>query len=398
MNTQSERVPADAARDAGGVIPLAVPDLSGREAEYLQECIRSTFVSSVGPFVERLEQMVAGLSGAREAVATSCGTTGLHAALTAVGVGRDDLVILPTFTFVASANAVAHCGAMPWLFDIDAASWTIDPARLEHALATETLRRGNHVVHAASGRRVAAMLPVHTLGTPADMQRIRALAQSYGLPVVADGAAALGATCGGRALGGLADLTVYSFNGNKTITAGGGGAVVGDDAELVRLVRHLTTTARVGRDYVHDRVGFNYRMTNLNAAVGCAQLERVESLVAAKRSIRHKYDDAFRGIEGVGLFPDVPDRTSACWFSGIVIADDRVPGVPAICEALRSHGIEARAFWRPMHLQPAFQDAPGGPFPVSSGLHARVLTLPCSTHLSDADQDYVIAVVRKLLA
>ena len=398
MNTQSSPGIADRAAAPGGMIPLAVPDLSGREAEYLQECIRSTFVSSVGPFVERFENMVAALAGGREAVATSCGTTGLHAALLAVGAGRDDLVVLPTFTLVACANANAHCGATPWLFDVEATSWTLDPAVLEHALATQTVRRGDQLFHAASGRRVAAILPVHTLGMPADMRRIRALAQEYGIPVVADGAAALGALYEGSALGGLADLTVYSFNGNKTLTAGGGGAVVGNDDALVGLARHLTTTARVGRDYVHDRVGYNYRMTNLNAAVGCAQLERAESLVAAKQSIRRKYDEAFRGIPGVTLFPDVAGRTSACWFSGVVAGADELPPVSVLCERLREHAIEARPFWRPMHLQPSFKDAPGGPFPISDGLHARILTLPCSTHLTHADQAYVISIVHKLLA
>lgn len=380
------------------MIPLAVPDLSGRESEYLQECIRSTFVSSVGPFVERLEKQVAALSGAREAVATSSGTCGLHAALVAVGAGRDDLVILPTYTFIASANAIAHCGASPWLFDVDRDSWTLDVRCLERALAEETVREGGRITHAASGRRVAAIMPVHTLGLPADMARIRVVATEYGLPVVADGAAALGATYGGRPLGPLADLTVYSFNGNKTLTAGGGGAIVGDHPQLMKVVRHLTTTARLGRDYVHDRVGYNYRMTNLNAAVGCAQLERADALVAAKRQIRRVYDDAFRDIPGISFFPAPPGREGASWFSGIVIDDPALPDVSALCEALRAEGIEGRTFWRPVHLQLPFSNASGGPFPTSEGLYARVLTLPCSTGLAPSKQAHVIAVVRRLLA
>lgn len=399
LEAGDESVPATAmpAQHCDGMIPLAVPDLSGREGEYLQECIDSTFVSSVGPFVERFESMVAALSGAREAVATSSGTCALHAALMAVGVERDDLVILPTYTFIASANSIAHCGAMPWLMDIDAASWTLDPLLLEGALANETRRKDGGLMHVASGKRVAAIMPVHTLGIPADMPRIRAIAADYDLPVVADGAAALGATCSGRALGGLADLTVYSFNGNKTVTAGGGGAVVGNDPALVRLVRHLTTTARVGRDYVHDRVGYNYRMTNLNAAVGCAQLERADALIAAKRRTHAIYDDAFRDIKGVECFPRPTGRESACWFSGILLVGDHLPKVSALCEQLGEQGIEGRPFWRPMHLQACFNSAPGGPFPISNRIHTRILTLPCSTHLSSSDQSHVIAAVRGLL-
>ncbi|MBF0157758.1 MAG: aminotransferase class I/II-fold pyridoxal phosphate-dependent enzyme, partial [Magnetococcales bacterium] len=305
------------------MIPLAVPDLSGNEALYLQECIRSGFVSSVGPFVVRLEGMVATIAASAAAVATSSGTTGLHAALTAVGVGRDDLVIVPALTFIASANAVAHCGADPWLMEIDPVSWTLDADRLAETLESSAERRETdgrggerdepgsskatqeRVIHRQSGRRVAAIMPVHTLGAAADMEKIVAVAHSWGLPVVADGAAALGSLYRGKPLGKSgADLTVFSFNGNKTVTAGGGGAVAGDDLPLLALVKHLTTTARVGEDYDHDRVGFNYRMTNLQAAVGCAQLERLPALLAAKRRIRAEYDAVLSEIPGLSPFPD----------------------------------------------------------------------------------------------
>jgi hypothetical protein len=202
------------------MIPLAIPNLAGNEAKYLQECVETNFVSSIGPFVIRFEEMVATAAGARFAVATSAGTTGLHAALAAVGVTRDDLVILPSFTFIASANAIAHCGAMPWLFDVDAGSWTLDGEAVARALAGETERRDGRLVHKGSGRRVAAMMPVFTLGMPADMDRLTALAREYRLPLVVDAAPALGARYKGRAVGALgADLTVFSFNGNKTVTA-----------------------------------------------------------------------------------------------------------------------------------------------------------------------------------
>lgn len=377
------------------MIPLSVPNLAGREAEYLQQCVDSTFVSTVGPFVSRFEEMVAAAASAPHAVATSAGTTGLHAALTAVGVGRDDLVVLPALTFIASANAIAHCGALPWLMDVDPASWALDPALLGRCLETETRRDGDGALrHAASGRRIAAIMPVYTLGTPADMAPIAALAREYGLPTVADAAAALGATYRGQPLGALgADLTVFSFNGNKTITAGGGGAVIGQDEALCRTVRHLTTTARVGSDYDHDRVGFNYRMTNLQAAVGCAQMENLDTFVASKRAIRRHYDAAFADLPGLHPFPSPDWAESACWFSGVVL--DRAEDAAALRAALRQDGIDARPFWKPMHLQAPYREAPRTAQPATDGLWERVVTLPCSTGISERELDQVVSAVRR---
>ncbi|MBF0176821.1 MAG: aminotransferase class V-fold PLP-dependent enzyme [Magnetococcales bacterium] len=383
------------------MIPLAVPDLTGNEAPYLQECIRSTFVSSVGPFVDRFEAMVAEAAGSVRAVATSAGTTGLHAALTAVGVGRDDLVILPAYTFIGSANAVAHCGALPWLLDVDREGWNLDPERLEVELCQRTERRGeNQVVHRPTGRRVAAVMPVHVLGTPADMDAIVAIARRHGLPVVADGAAALGARSHGRPVGRLgADLTVFSFNGNKTVTCGGGGAVAGDDPALLDLVRHLTTTARHGEDYDHDRVGFNYRMTNIQAAVGCAQMERLADLVAAKRRIRARYDAACQDLPGVTPFPVPEWAESACWFSGCLLPETMDPeSIRRLHHAFREAGIAVRSFWKPLHDQVPYRDAPRTLLPVSETIAPRILTLPCSSGLTEAEQDQVIVTTRSLLS
>lgn len=372
------------------MIPLAVPNISGNEAAYLMECVKSTYVSSVGPFVTRLEEMTAHAMSAAACAVTSSGTTGLHAALTAVGVGPGDLVLLPSFTFIASANAVAHCHASPWFVDIAEDSWCLDPARLSELLHQETVRAGGHLVHTGSGRRVAAIMPVYTLGTPADMDLIGAIAEQFGLPVVADAAAAIGASYKGRDLSGLARLSVISFNGNKTITAGGGGAVAGNDTDLVALVRHLTTTARVGTDYDHDRVGYNYRMTNLQAAVGCAQLERLDEFVAAKRRIRHRYDQAFAGISGVTAFPQPTWAESACWFSGVVVGADIAEGLRA---DLCAQGVDARPFWKPAHLQAPYVGAPCGRLPVTEALWSRIVTLPCSTGLTDTEQDQVVEAV-----
>ncbi|CCF20862.1 Predicted pyridoxal phosphate-dependent enzyme [Pseudorhizobium banfieldiae] len=377
------------------MIPLCVPNISGNEGRYLAECVSSTFVSTIGPFVSRFETMVAEAAGTQGAVATSAGTTALHAALIAVGVQRDDLVICPALTFIASANAISHTGATPWLFDVDPASWTLDPALLSRELAEETQRHDGQIFHAKTGRRVSAIVPVFTLGIPADMDPILATAREYGLKVVVDGAAALGALYKGRKSGALgADLTMYSFNGNKTTTAGGGGAVAGDSDAVLAHFRHLTTTGRVGTDYDHDVVAFNYRMTNLQAAVGCAQMERLDEFVAAKRRIAARYEEGFRGLNGIGPFPDPEYATSPAWFSGFAFqGEDGGEKSRALRAYLREKSIDARPFWKPMHDQKPYASAPRTKMPVTDTLWRGVVTLPCSTHLTRAEQDKVIETV-----
>ena len=375
------------------MIPLAVPNLTGRESEYLQECIETTFVSSVGPFVTRFEKMVAEASGGSMAAATSAGTTGLHAALIAVGVGQNDLVVLPSFTFIASANAIEYCGASPWLLDVTADSWTLDPVLLGEQLATETNQRNDSLIHKATGRRVAAVMPVYTLGMPANMDAIVKIANDYNLPVIADGAAALGATYKGRLSGNLgADLTIYSFNGNKTVTAGGGGAVVGKKVDLVKLVRHLTTTAKVGEGYHHDRIGFNYRMTNIAAAVGCAQMELLEKFVGVKRKIQKLYNEALENLPKVGVFPQPNWAEGTRWLSGIIMAN--VESAETLRFKLKKNSIDARPFWKPIHLQPMFTNSPATAQPVSSEIWSRIVTLPCSTGLKESEQAKVIETIR----
>lgn len=377
------------------MIPLCVPNLAGREAEYLQECVTSTFVSSVGPFVTRFEKMVAEASGAVEAVATSAGTTALHAGLVALGVQHGDLVICPSLTFIASANAISHTGATPWLFDVDPATWTLDPVLVASTLASETERRGSDLVHKSTGRRVSAMLPVFTLGIPCDMDPLLAVAREYGLPVAVDAAAALGATYNGKACGALgADLSMISFNGNKTVTCGGGGAIVGSDPAILKKVRHLTTTARVGADYDHDMVGYNYRMTNVQAALGCAQMENLDMFVAAKRRIAATYAEAFAPFADFEQFPDPEWAESACWFSGFVIRGDAGAERSAALRAhLRKRDVDARPFWRPMHQQAPYIAAPRTDMTVCEGLWERIVTLPCSTHLTAEDQTHICNAV-----
>ncbi len=378
------------------MIPLAVPDLTGNEKKYLDNCIDTTFVSSVGEYVTRFEKMVAEAVESRDAVAVSAGTTGLHAALYAAGVKYGELVIIPTFTFIASANAVRHCGADPWLMDVEAASWCLSPELVDAEIIKCCEQRETGLYHRESGRRVAALMPVYTLGNIPDMSGFRAVADRYGLPLIADAACAIGATYNGQSFGALADLSVLSFNGNKTITCGGGGAVVGDDDEKMKLVRHLTTTARVWPDYDFDMAGFNYRMTNLQAAVGCAQMERLSSFSAVKRKVRCYYESELSGLVGDGITFFPATDGSSCWFSGIVLPEgETLETAKSVCAFLKEEGIEARAFWKPVHLQKPYGDCFRSGVSVSEGLWQRIITLPCSTGISEDELAKTVATVRK---
>ena len=370
------------------MISLAIPNLTGNEKKYLDDCIDTTFVSSVGQYVTKFEEMVAEATGSPVAVATSAGTTAIHASLTAVGVKHNDLVIVPTFTFIASANAVRHCGAYPWLMDVSESDWCLDPDLVEAELKEHTERRADgQLYHKERDQRIAALMPVYTLGNIPDMDKFRAIADEYKLPLIVDAACAIGATYKGRKLGTLADLSTLSFNGNKTITCGGGGAVVGTDETLLAHVRHLTTTARVWPDYDFDEVGFNYRMTNIQAAVGTAQMERLQSFVDRKRYVRKYYEEnlaEWAKKKNVTFFPTT--EGSSCWFSGIVMPEEmQLKDAKTLCADLKEKGVEARSFWKPVHLQKPYADCPKSEVKVAEDLWQRIVTLPCSTNITETE-------------
>ena len=379
------------------MIPLAEPNLIGNEARYLRECVETNFVSSVGPFVDRFESLVAEAAGTPQAVATASGTTALHVALAALKIERDDLVAMPSFTFIATANAASYVGAGPCFVDVEPTSWTLDPRALDGTISGDFERQANGLRHRQSGRRLGAILAVHTLGHPADMDRLGAVASAHGLPLVVDAACALGAMYKGRPAAGLGTIAALSFNGNKTVTCGGGGALVSTDAALLAAARHLATTARTSRNYDHDRIGFNYRMTNLEAAVGVAQMERLASLVAAKRRIAGRYDKAFAGHPWLQPFPRAPWGESACWYAGAVLAENSPVDLDTVIARLHDRGIGARRFWKPVHLQSPYADCPRTPLPITDSIWNRVLTLPCSTGLAPKDQETVIDAVLAIL-
>lgn len=378
------------------MIPMAVPNLCGNEKKYLDNCIDTTFVSSVGEYVNRFEEMVAKATNCDEAVATSCGTTGLHAALTSIGVEYKDLVIIPSFTFIATANAVRQCGADPWMMEIKESNWCIDPDLVRDEIERNCkINDDGQLIHIDSNRRVSALMPVYTLGNIPDMDSLRAIADEYNLPLVVDAACAIGSKYKGQDFGPLSDLSIISFNGNKTITCGGGGAVTGNNKAAVKHVRHLTTTARVWPDYDFDEAGFNYRMTNVQAAIGVAQMERLQEFVNSKRKVRDYYMKSLRHLDqkGISFFPTT--EGSSCWFSGLVMPiGSSLEHNKKTCIKLKDHDVEARPFWKPIHLQKPYSDCPKTNLHYTESLWQRVLTLPCSTSITDSELETVAKTVK----
>ncbi|MCP5372632.1 MAG: LegC family aminotransferase [Hyphomicrobiales bacterium] len=376
-------------------IPLSEPWLAGNEAAYLADCVATNWVSSAGPYVDRFEGMVAGAVGAAHAVATASGTAALHTALMVAGVGPGDLVLTSTLTFIASANAIAYTGAEPVLVDADPATWQMDPARVAAYLAEDCAPGPDGPVEKASGRRVAAVMPVHILGHPVDMDPILAAARAHRLVVVEDATESLGARYKGRAAGTLGDLAAFSFNGNKLVTCGGGGMVVTGDGALAARARHLTTQAKSDPvESEHDALGYNYRLTNIQAAVGCAQMERLDTMVAARRRIAAAYRDAFAGVAGLAFMPAADWAEPVFWLSTVRI-DREIFGADrrAVLARLAEKGIQARPLWQPLHRGAVHGGARCLGGAVAEALQDQALSLPSSGSLTDADQARVVAAV-----
>ena len=358
-------------------IPLAVPDLRGREAELLVKCVTENWVSSAGPEVTAFEAAIARIAQRKHAVAVVNGTAGLHLALVACGVKLGDHVAVPDWTFAASANAIAHAGAIPHFVDVSESDWAIDPMLLQTALEADPL--------------IKAVIAVDPLGHSADFDALLPICRDRGVALVEDSAAAIGATYDGKPCGSLGDISVFSFNGNKTVTAGGGGMVLTDDDTKARFIRHVSTQARPGREYVHDHVGFNYRMTNINAAVGLAQVERLEEMVAAKQAIAARYDAALAGRNGITAMPRPAHSCSTCWLYSV-----RLPSEAAasnLVETMEKAGIEARIFWRSLAAQRPWAHTPRTLAGRSAALSGTVVSLPCSSSLTEAEQARVLAVL-----
>jgi len=382
-NLPQEVVQAVASVVGAGPLALHEPRFRGNEWIYLKECLDSTFVSSVGKFVDRFEADLAAFTGAKRAVAVVNGTAALHVALLLTGVEAGDEVLMPALTFIATANAVAYCQATPHFVDSEEHSLGMDPHALRDYLTATTEMRNGHCINRSTGRVIRAMVPMHTFGHPVDIEALLAVAHDFNLQLIEDAAESLGSTVGERHTGTFGLMGTLSFNGNKTITTGGGGAILTNDLELGARAKHLTTTAKVPHrwNFVHDEVGYNYRLPNLNAALGCAQLEQLPGFLLEKRRLFDGYQSRFADISGVRLVVEPAGCQSNYWLQALLLDESLADQRDAILTATNDAGLMTRPVWALMHRMPMYSKAPKAPLPVAESLERRLINIPSSSGL-----------------
>jgi len=367
-----------------GVLPeggeLHVPSLDKREQGLAVECIESGWISSLSPFVNRFEESLGNVTKADYVIATSNGTAALHIALAALGIEHNDEVLLPSLTFVATANAIKYCGAHPHFVDIDEQTLGLDSSKLEEYLHSILTYKENIPINRHTGRPVKAVICMHTFGHPVDMDPLVSMCQRLGLVLIEDAAESLGSTYRSKHTGTFGKCGIISFNGNKIVTTGGGGALITNDKKLAERVRHLATTAKSKHsfEYTHDEVGYNYRMPGINAAIGCAQLEKLPRFLKQKRSLAEAYHQAFSRISDVTAYLEQSYAKSNYWLNTIILSDDNLDFRNAILEKCHFHGIHARPAWKPLHQLEHFMNCCKSDLSVTENLSRRIINLPSS--------------------
>jgi perosamine synthetase len=385
-------------------IPLCVPHIRGNEWAYVKECLDSEWVSSVGLFVDRFEAEFARYVGSDRAVACASGTAALHVALLLAGVKPRDLVLAPTLTFVATVNAIRYCGADPLFFDADE-HYNIAAPQVAAFLQEDTLKKNGALYHRKSGRHISTLLLTHVFGNAVDLEPLLSLCEEFGLPLVEDATESLGtrylpssgSRTGGRHTGTLGLFGCFSFNGNKIITTGGGGMLVTDDEALARKARYLTTQAKDDEvRFIHNEIGYNYRMTNVQAAIGVAQLEKIDDYKRKKKVFYDRYVDGLAGVKGlaIGRLPTYADNN--CWMPALQVdsaayGEDR----EALMARLERASIQTRPVWMLNHRQRAFVDCERMGIVNAESLLAITLNIPCSIGMAEAQQDRVIRELRR---
>jgi perosamine synthetase len=371
------------ARAPGTAVGLHEPHFGGNEWAYVKDCLNTGWVSSVGAYVTRFEQMLAEFTGVRHAVAVVNGTAALHLCLVLAGIRAGDEVLVPTLTFIATANAVSYCGATPHLVDCSPVNLGVDAEKLRAYLLEIAELRDGACVNKRTGARIAAILPMHVFGLPVDMDAVAAVCAPWGIKVVEDAAESLGSCYKGRHTGHSGLVAALSFNGNKVVTTGGGGAILTDDDALAGRAKHLSTTARVAHQwsFIHDEVGYNYRMPNLNAALGCAQLEQLPGFLQRKRHLAAGYQSAFAGMAGVRVLADPPWGQSNFWLNAVLLEGVHAHRRDELLAATNAAGLMTRPVWTLMHQLPMYAAAPRMDLSVAEDIQARLINLPSSAML-----------------
>lgn len=369
-----------------GERPLALhePLFGGNEWTYVKECIDTGWVSSVGKFVDEFERRLAEVAGSRHAVATVNGTAALHVALKLAGVQPGDEVVVPALSFVATANAVAHCGAIPHFVDSEEKTLGLDPGALRDYLDSMADRSGGAARNKVTGRKLAALVPMHAFGHPADLDGLLGVAVDFGIPLIEDAAESLGSYYKGRHTGTFGLMGALSFNGNKIITTGGGGAILTQDAELARHAKHLTTTAKRPHrwEFFHDEVAWNYRLPNLNAALGCAQLERLDEFLDSKRALAARYRAAFADDQDMRFAEEPENCRSNYWLSTILLREPSATARDRLLAVANDAGFMARPAWTLLNRLPMYAASPAAPLPAAERLAATIVNLPSSPSIA----------------
>ena len=362
-------------------IPLHAPVFIGNEKKYLEECIDTTFVSSVGAFVDRFENKVAEYTGAKKAVVCVSGTNALHMAMLLVGVEREDEVLTQALTFIATCNAISYLGAYPVFIDVDRSTLGLSPDALKEWLSNHAEIRQGYCYNKDSGRRIKACVPMHTFGHPARIEELVTICNEYHIELVEDAAESIGSFYKDKHTGIFGKIGAISFNGNKTITTGGGGMLLFQDEELAQLAKHITTQAKLPHrwDFVHDRIGYNYRMPNLNAALGCAQLENLENYVGNKRATAETYKDFFASIPDMTFFSEPENTRSNYWLNVLILKDKDAQ--QQFLQYTNDQGVMTRPVWCLMNRLEMFKDCQTDGLKNTRWLADRIVNIPSSVRL-----------------
>jgi len=372
----------------------AIPNLNGNESKYLQDCIEKGFVSTAGDYIPKFEKEIAKISGSKQSVALNSGTSALHMALIASKVENDDLVFCPSMTFIASANAIKYCHADPVFIDIETDTFCICPLAIENYISQECSFRKNVLIHIKTGRKLKAILVVSFLGNSAKFEQLKMICDKYNLKLIIDAAASIGLSPRSKPIVDFGDFITYSFNGNKTITCGGGGAIVSHDDLSIDYVRHLSSTARLGTEYIHDNVGYNYRITNIEAAVGLAQIERLQDFLTKKKFY---YDFYQKNLRQLTMIPFDRELGSVHWFSAFIWTEQS-KSTNEVISYLNQIGCDTRPLWTPVTESAPYKDALKGPLENTYRLFNKIVILPSSTTLKLEDLESITKQLNSFLS
>jgi len=367
-------------------IALHEPHFNGNEWTYVKDCLDTGWVSSVGKYVDKFERDLADYTGANYAIAVVNGTAALHICLKLAGVVQQDEVLVPSLTFIATANAVTYCGAIPHFVDSELSTLGLDPNKLDKYLEETTEFKEGYCYNKKSGRRIKAVVPVHIFGHPVDLDRLLDVCIKFNLELIEDAAESLGSYYKGKHTGNMGKLSSLSFNGNKVITTGGGGAILTNDETIAKMAKHITTTAKLPHKWAfnHDQTGFNYRLPNINAALGCAQLEQLDGFLGKKRILANMYREALAEIDGITFFEEPENATSNYWLNVVLLDEPNMALREEILEALNDKNIMTRPVWTLMHKLPMYNDCPRMDLSVSEDLEQQLINLPSSVILGDS--------------